>query len=135
MAAYNNRAQGEIKLKQWHSAMTDCQRVLELEPGNMKGDYFLNSNKELKVLQQCTYIYIYIYNVLHVIFFFLSPSALLRRATVYHHMGNFQMAAEDLRMVLREEPQNAAATVGDRSTEAFDDMPVAFFPLGVSVFV
>ncbi|KAE8288404.1 Sperm-associated antigen 1 HSD-3.8 Infertility-related sperm protein Spag-1 [Larimichthys crocea] len=72
VAAYNNRAQGEIKLKQWHSAMTDCQRVLELEPGNMK--------------------------------------ALLRRATVYHHMGNFQMAAEDLRMVLREEPQNAAAT-------------------------
>ncbi len=47
-----------------------------------------------------------------------SSSALLRRATVYNHMGNFQMAAEDLRMVLREEPQNAAATVGDTSTEA-----------------
>lgn len=45
--------------------------------------------------------------------YLFSSSALLRRATVYYHMGNFQMAAEDLRMVLREEPQNAAATVGD----------------------
>ncbi|XP_008290309.1 sperm-associated antigen 1 [Stegastes partitus] len=72
VAAYNNRAQAQINLKHWHSAMTDCQRVLELEPGNMK--------------------------------------ALLRRATVYNHMGNFQMATEDLRMVLREEPQNTAAT-------------------------
>ncbi|XP_034729847.1 sperm-associated antigen 1-like [Etheostoma cragini] len=36
--------------------------------------------------------------------------ALLHRARVYNHMGNFQMAAEDLRMVLREDPQNAAAT-------------------------
>lgn len=51
---------------------------------------------------------------LSVIYF--SSSALLRRATVYNHMANFQMAAEDLRAVLREEPQNAAATVG-RSTE------------------
>lgn len=42
---------------------------------------------------------------------YMSPSALLRRATVYNHMGNFQMAAEDLRMVLMEEPQNTAATV------------------------
>ncbi|XP_068591653.1 sperm-associated antigen 1-like [Cebidichthys violaceus] len=72
VAAYNNRAQAEIKLKHWHNAMSDCLRVLELEPGNMK--------------------------------------ALLRRATVYNHMGNFRMAAEDLRTVLREEPQNAAAT-------------------------
>ncbi|XP_035528441.1 sperm-associated antigen 1 [Morone saxatilis] len=79
VAAYNNRAQAEINLKHWHNAMGDCQRVLELEPGNMK--------------------------------------ALLRRATVYHHMGNFQMAAEDLRMVLREEPQNAAATKLLSSTE------------------
>ncbi|XP_031724442.1 sperm-associated antigen 1 [Anarrhichthys ocellatus] len=72
VAAYNNRAQAEIKLKHWHNAMSDCLRVLELEPGNVK--------------------------------------ALLRRATVYNHMGNFRMAAEDLRVVLREEPQNAAAT-------------------------
>lgn len=33
------------------------------------------------------------------------------------------MATEDLRTVLREEPHNAAATVGDRH---FDCMPVAF---------
>ncbi|KAM7382428.1 hypothetical protein PAMP_002156 [Pampus punctatissimus] len=72
VAAYNNRAQAEINLKHWHNAMKDCQRVLELEPGNIK--------------------------------------ALLRRSTVHKHMGNFQMAAEDLRMVLKEEPQNAAAT-------------------------
>ncbi|KAF1387397.1 hypothetical protein PFLUV_G00078270 [Perca fluviatilis] len=39
-----------------------------------------------------------------------NMKALLRRAKVYNHMGNFQMAAEDLRVVLREEPQNAAAT-------------------------
>ncbi|XP_074510626.1 sperm-associated antigen 1-like [Sebastes fasciatus] len=39
-----------------------------------------------------------------------NMKALLRRATIYSHMGNFQMAAEDLRVVLREEPQNAAAT-------------------------
>ncbi|CAK6967147.1 sperm-associated antigen 1-like [Scomber scombrus] len=36
VAAYNNRAQAEINLKHWHKAMRDCQRVLELEPGNMK---------------------------------------------------------------------------------------------------
>nr|XP_046256635.1 sperm-associated antigen 1 isoform X2 [Scatophagus argus] len=71
VAAYNNRAQAEINLKHWHNAMRDCQRVLELETGNMK--------------------------------------ALLRRATVHYHMGNFQLAAEDLRTVLREEPQNGAA--------------------------
>lgn len=41
-----------------------------------------------------------------------SPSALLRRATVYYHMDKFQMAAEDLRVVLKEEPHNSAATVG-----------------------
>ncbi|KAI3361487.1 hypothetical protein L3Q82_013639 [Scortum barcoo] len=72
VVAYNNRAQAEINLKHWHNAMRDCQRVLELEPGNIKG--------------------------------------LLRRATVSNHMGNFQMAAEGLKMVLREEPQNAAAS-------------------------
>lgn len=41
-----------------------------------------------------------------------SPPALLRRATVYYHMDKFQMAAEDLRVVLKEEPHNPAATVG-----------------------
>lgn len=41
-----------------------------------------------------------------------SPSALLRRATVYYHTDKFQMAAEDLRVVLKEEPHNSAATVG-----------------------
>ncbi|XP_041648806.1 sperm-associated antigen 1-like isoform X1 [Cheilinus undulatus] len=71
IAAYNNRAQAEINLKHWKNAMSDCQRVLELEPGNIK--------------------------------------ALLRRANVYNHMGEFQLAAEDLRIVLRDEPQNAAA--------------------------
>ena len=45
-------------------------------------------------------------------------SALLRRATVHKHMGHFQMAAEDLKLVLMEEPQNAAAKVGARSSEA-----------------
>ncbi|KAM9852579.1 sperm-associated antigen 1-like [Aulostomus maculatus] len=36
VAAYNNRAQAEINLKQWDNAMKDCQRVLEMEPGNVK---------------------------------------------------------------------------------------------------
>ncbi|MFT7816212.1 sperm-associated antigen 1 [Arapaima gigas] len=35
-AAYNNRAQAEIRLQQWHNALNDCQRVLELEPANLK---------------------------------------------------------------------------------------------------
>ncbi|CAH2285670.1 sperm-associated antigen 1 isoform X1 [Pelobates cultripes] len=35
-AAYNNRAQAEIKLKNWHNALSDCERVLDLEAGNMK---------------------------------------------------------------------------------------------------
>lgn len=46
---------------------------------------------------------------------YVFSSALLRRATVHKHMGNFQLAAEDLRMVIMEEPHNAAATVGDIS--------------------
>ena len=37
VAAYNNRAQAEIKLQNWHRALSDCQKVLELEPGNAKG--------------------------------------------------------------------------------------------------
>lgn len=44
--------------------------------------------------------------------------ALLRRATVHKHMGHFQLATEDLRKALMEEPQNAAATVGDSGSEA-----------------
>ncbi|KAM5281043.1 sperm-associated antigen 1 [Ctenodactylus gundi] len=35
-AAYNNRAQAEIKLQNWNSAFQDCEKVLELEPGNIK---------------------------------------------------------------------------------------------------
>lgn len=37
VAAYNNRAQAEIKLQNWHRALEDCQKVLEMEPGNAKG--------------------------------------------------------------------------------------------------
>lgn len=44
-----------------------------------------------------------------------SLSALLRRATVYYHMDKCEMAAEDLREVLKEEPHNPAATVGHLS--------------------
>ncbi|XP_015257082.1 PREDICTED: sperm-associated antigen 1 [Cyprinodon variegatus] len=40
-----------------------------------------------------------------------NKKALLRRATVYNHIGNFEMASKDLRKVLQEEPNNAAATV------------------------
>lgn len=39
VAAYNNRAQAEINLSHWHNAMKDCQRVLEIQPGNMKGSF------------------------------------------------------------------------------------------------
>lgn len=37
VAAYNNRAQAEIKLQNWHKALSDCQKVLEMEPANAKG--------------------------------------------------------------------------------------------------
>ncbi|XP_039592350.1 sperm-associated antigen 1-like isoform X1 [Polypterus senegalus] len=37
VAAYNNRAQAEIKLCQWTNALNDCQKVLEVEPKNLKG--------------------------------------------------------------------------------------------------
>ena len=37
VAAYNNRAQAEIKLQHWHNALRDSQKVLEMEPSNMKG--------------------------------------------------------------------------------------------------
>ncbi|XP_023971678.1 sperm-associated antigen 1 [Physeter macrocephalus] len=36
VAAYNNRAQAELKLQNWNSAFQDCETVLELEPGNLK---------------------------------------------------------------------------------------------------
>ncbi|XP_020824967.1 sperm-associated antigen 1 isoform X2 [Phascolarctos cinereus] len=36
VVAYNNRAQAEIKLKNWNNALQDCEKVLELEPGNLK---------------------------------------------------------------------------------------------------
>nr|XP_044999326.1 sperm-associated antigen 1 [Jaculus jaculus] len=36
VSAYNNRAQAEIKLEKWSSAFQDCEKVLELEPGNIK---------------------------------------------------------------------------------------------------
>ncbi|CAL8338826.1 unnamed protein product [Gadus morhua 'NCC'] len=36
VAVFNNRAQAEIKLQRWHRALQDCQRVLELEPINLK---------------------------------------------------------------------------------------------------
>lgn len=39
VATYNNRAQAHINLKHWHSAMADCQSVLELEQGNVKGAF------------------------------------------------------------------------------------------------
>ncbi|KFO74026.1 Sperm-associated antigen 1, partial [Cuculus canorus] len=35
-AAYNNKAQAEIKLKDWDSALQDCEKVLDMEPGNIK---------------------------------------------------------------------------------------------------
>ncbi|XP_062426444.1 sperm-associated antigen 1 [Rhea pennata] len=36
VAAYNNKAQAEIKLQNWHSALQDCEKVLDMEPGNIK---------------------------------------------------------------------------------------------------
>uniref|UniRef100_A0A3P9JVQ2 Sperm associated antigen 1 n=1 Tax=Oryzias latipes TaxID=8090 RepID=A0A3P9JVQ2_ORYLA len=48
-----------------------------------------------------------------------NKNALLCRAAVYDHMGEFQMASEDLRAVLKDEPANAAATVSMSS--AFDE--------------
>ncbi|KAL2084785.1 hypothetical protein ACEWY4_020303 [Coilia grayii] len=71
VAAYNNRAQAEIKLQNWNRALSDCQKVLELEPGNAKG--------------------------------------LLRRATVQKHLGNLQVAVDDVNTVLHIEPHNEIA--------------------------
>ncbi|XP_010212093.1 PREDICTED: sperm-associated antigen 1, partial [Tinamus guttatus] len=36
VAAYNNKAQAEIKLQNWHSALQACEKVLDMEPGNIK---------------------------------------------------------------------------------------------------
>ncbi|XP_068017247.1 sperm-associated antigen 1 [Melanerpes formicivorus] len=35
-AAYNNKAQAEIKLQDWDSALQDCEKVLDMEPHNIK---------------------------------------------------------------------------------------------------
>uniref|UniRef100_A0A8B9N7J4 Sperm associated antigen 1 n=1 Tax=Accipiter nisus TaxID=211598 RepID=A0A8B9N7J4_9AVES len=35
-AAYNNKAQAEIKLQDWDSALQDCEKVLDMEPVNVK---------------------------------------------------------------------------------------------------
>ncbi|KAG8570393.1 hypothetical protein GDO81_011252 [Engystomops pustulosus] len=35
-AAYNNRAQAEIKLENWRRALSDCEQALDLEPDNVK---------------------------------------------------------------------------------------------------
>lgn len=37
IAAYNNRAQAEIKRQNWQNALNDCEKVLSLHPGNLKG--------------------------------------------------------------------------------------------------
>ncbi|XP_070604225.1 sperm-associated antigen 1 [Erythrolamprus reginae] len=36
VAAYNNRAQTEIKLQDWQNALQDCEAVLKMEPENVK---------------------------------------------------------------------------------------------------
>ena len=52
VATYNNRAQAEINLKHWNNAMTDCERVLELEPGNTKGAFLLSEVLVLQYLEE-----------------------------------------------------------------------------------
>lgn len=44
---YNNKAQAEIKLQDWDSALQDCEMVLDMEPGNIKGKV------ENKIAHQC----------------------------------------------------------------------------------
>ncbi|OBS80076.1 hypothetical protein A6R68_21723 [Neotoma lepida] len=36
VSAYNNRAQAGIRLQRWSSALQDCEKALELDPGNIK---------------------------------------------------------------------------------------------------
>ena len=58
VAVYNNRAQAEIKLQQWHRALQDCQRVLELEPLNLKGA-FESCPSNVSVYSKATHCYWY----------------------------------------------------------------------------
>ncbi|XP_067838144.1 sperm-associated antigen 1-like isoform X2 [Heptranchias perlo] len=63
VSAFNNRAQTEIKLQDWRKALNDAEKVLELDPGNLKahlrcaivhkhlGNYQAASNDLKKVLQ------------------------------------------------------------------------------------
>lgn len=51
-AVYNNKAQAEIKLQDWDNALQDCEKVLGMEPGNIKGKvenktwmYYFTSSK------------------------------------------------------------------------------------------
>ncbi|KAJ6653812.1 hypothetical protein lerEdw1_008656 [Lerista edwardsae] len=37
VAAYNNKAQAEIKLQNWHVALQDCETVLRMDSENIKG--------------------------------------------------------------------------------------------------
>ncbi|XP_048364168.1 sperm-associated antigen 1 [Sphaerodactylus townsendi] len=36
VAAYNNKAQAEIKLQNWQAALQDCEAALKMDPGNIK---------------------------------------------------------------------------------------------------
>ncbi|XP_052002361.1 sperm-associated antigen 1 isoform X2 [Xyrauchen texanus] len=54
VTAYNNRAQTHIKLKRWHTALSDCNAVLQLEPGNVKALLRRSTvHKHLGHLQEC----------------------------------------------------------------------------------
>ncbi|XP_058868607.1 sperm-associated antigen 1 isoform X1 [Acipenser ruthenus] len=97
VAAYNNRAQAEIKLQRWNNAFNDCEKVLELEPNNMK--------------------------------------ALLRRATVYKHLGKVKEAADDLKKVLQAEPENVMAKKLLHETEGNKDMQSKKQPKGKRILI
>ncbi|XP_066480177.1 sperm-associated antigen 1 [Tiliqua scincoides] len=49
VAAYNNKAQAEIKLQNWHVALQDCETVLTMDPENVKG--FMRRSTVYKNLQ------------------------------------------------------------------------------------
>ncbi|XP_051574965.1 sperm-associated antigen 1 isoform X1 [Myxocyprinus asiaticus] len=54
VAAYNNRAQTYIRLQRWHAALSDCDAVLQLEPGNVKALLSRSTvHKHLGHLQEC----------------------------------------------------------------------------------
>ncbi|XP_041104662.1 sperm-associated antigen 1 [Polyodon spathula] len=97
VAAYNNRAQAEIKLQHWNNAFNDCEKVLELEPNNMK--------------------------------------ALLRRATVYKHLGKVKEAADDLKKVLQAEPENVMAKKLLHETKEKRDMQSKKQPKGKRILI